>query len=503
MITARLWQGVRRVLAALWLALRWTVRAWRWIAATLFVGGVVGLLGHNGLSVALYWSVPAWNLVRAFWAVFSPMTYEPLLGGPLRRHRWRRYVRRRWPSMAESCGLADRVVRENRTVPRLLRVRARDNTLTIRVRARSGQTLDDLRGAVEAVGHREHDVEHTGSHATARGRLGAHDRADLLDQPLYATIPNDVDPTGVQLGRIQDGNRWRLTLRGLQTLVVGCSGSGKGSVFWGIAGNLAPAVEARLVRLWGIDLKGGIEIGMGDRLFYRVSTDEHQAVDALRDLLAVVDQRQRAMYGRTRDFVPTPGDPVHVLLIDELAVLTAYASKQVQSEASDLLRRVLTQGRALGVLVVAFVQDPRKETVAMRGLFTQTVALRLRSASETVMVLGEGMAEVAPAHQISPAHPGTGYVVADDGNVERVRADFWEDTFIRMVAENYPAPDRYVPPPIFVGPPTPNADDKATTPTRVPAEEQRAPRAPRKRRSPRKPRESATRTASPAEAPDA
>lgn len=139
----------------------------------------------------------------------------------------------------------------------------------------------------------------------------------------------------------------------------------------------------------------------------------------------------------------------------------------------------------------------------MRGLFTQTVALRLRSASETVMVLGEGMADVAPAHQISPAHPGTGYVVADDGNVERVRADFWEDTFIRMVAETYPAPDRYVPPPIFVGPPTPNADDKATTPTRVPAEEQRAPRAPRKPRSPRKPRESATRTASPAEAPDA
>lgn len=502
MITARLWQGVRRVLTALWLALRWTVRAWRWIAATLFVGGVVGLLGYDALSVALYWSVPAWNLVRAFWAVFSPMTYEPLLGGPLRRHRWRRYVRRQWPSMAESCGLADRVVRENRTVPRLLRVRARDNTLTIRVRARSGQTLDDLRGAVEAVG----TIMGAEASTSRRVRPGVLDMvltmADLLDQPLYATIPNEVDPTGVQLGRIQDGNRWRLTLRGLQTLVVGCSGSGKGSVFWGIAGSLAPAVQARLVRLWGIDLKGGIEIGMGDRLFYRVSTDEHQAVDALRDLLAVVDQRQRAMYGRTRDFVPTPGDPVHVLLIDELAVLTAYASKQVQSEASDLLRRVLTQGRALGVLVVAFVQDPRKETVAMRGLFTQTVALRLRSASETAMVLGEGMADVAPAHQISPAHPGTGYVVADDGNVERVRADFWEDTFIRMVAETYPAPDRYVPPPIFVGPPTPKADDKATTPTRVPAEEQRVPRAPRKPRSPRKPRETATRTTSAAEASD-
>ncbi len=336
--------------------------------------------------------------------------------------------------------------------------------------------------------------------------------ADFLDQPLYATIPSDVDPTGVELGRRQDGSRWRLTLRGLQTLVVGCSGSGKGSVFWGIAGNLAPAVQARLVRLWGVDLKGGIEVGMGDGLFHRVCTDEHQAVEAMRDLLAVIDRRQKAMYGQTRDFEPTSGDPVHVLMIDELAVLTAYASKQVQSEASDLLRRILTQGRALGVLVTAFVQDPRKETVPMRGLFTQTIALRLRSASETTMVLGEGTAALAPAHQISPAYPGTGYVVSDDGSVERVRADFWEDSFIRMVAATYPAPDRYVPPviPSVAAPvddvPEPqdlnaaphteagveSASRVAKRPTT--ADAQRAPRTrgPRKPRAPRAPRTAST-----------
>jgi len=279
-------------------------------------------------------------------------------------------------------------------------------------------------------------------------------------------------------------------------------------VFWGIAGNLAPAVEARLVRLWGIDLKGGIEIGMGDGVFYRVATDEDRAVEVLRDLLAVVDRRQRAMYGRKRDFEPTPRDPVHVLMIDELAVLTAYASKKVQSEASDLLRRILTQGRALGVVVAAFVQDPRKETVGMRGLFTQTVALRLRSASETSMVLGEGMADVAPAHQISPAHPGTGYVVADDGHVERVRADFWEDTFIRMVADTYPAPDRHelevVSPQVDEALDATPADEENVAPLDVasgassartgdaqPSENKPAPRA-RKPRTPRTARQPAT-----------
>ncbi|MDO8149158.1 FtsK/SpoIIIE domain-containing protein [Isoptericola sp. b515] len=442
-MTSRLWQAVRRVLSALWLALRWTARGYWWLIASMMAYGVLGIMGHDLLSVAALVSGPAWNLFRALWAAFSPMSYEPLLGGPLRRLGWRRHVRRHWKDLACACGLASRVVEDYRIVPRLVRVRARGNTLRIRIRARAGQTLDDLRKAVPAIETSLEAESSTSQRIRPRVLDVVLTMADLLDQPLYATIPEGADPHGVDLGRTQDGSRWRLTLRGRQTLVVGCSGSGKGSVFWGIAGNLAPAVEARLVRLWGIDLKGGIEIGMGDGAFYRVATNEDRAIEALRDLLAVVDRRQREMYGRTRDFEPSPGDPVHVLMIDELAVLTAYASKKVQGEASDLLRRILTQGRALGVVVAAFVQDPRKETVGMRGLFTQTVALRLRSASETSMVLGEGMADVAPAHQISPAHPGTGYVVADDGHVERVRADFWEDTFIRMVADTYPAPDRH------------------------------------------------------------
>ncbi|MFI2102812.1 hypothetical protein ACH436_05935 [Isoptericola sp. NPDC019693] len=191
---------------------------------------------RDTLSVIVYWSIPAFNLLRAFWAVFSPMTYEPLLGGPLRHLGWRRRVRRRWGAMAGACGLADSVVRESRSVPRLLRVRAKGNTLTIRVRARAGQTLDDLRGAVDALGTIMGAENSTGR----RVRPGVLDivltMADFLDQPLYATIPSDIDATGVELGRRQDGSRWRLTLRGLQTLVVGCSGSGKGSVFWGIAG---------------------------------------------------------------------------------------------------------------------------------------------------------------------------------------------------------------------------------------------------------------------------
>ena len=73
----------------------------------------------------------------------------------------------------------------------------------------------------------------------------------------------------------------------------------------------------------------------------------------------------------------------------------------------------------------------------MRGLFTQTIALRLRSREEVTMVLGDGMADKAPADRISPNRPGTGYVVAEDGHTTKVRSDFWSDDQIRSTAMQY------------------------------------------------------------------
>jgi S-DNA-T family DNA segregation ATPase FtsK/SpoIIIE len=163
--------------------------------------------------------------------------------------------------------------------------------------------------------------------------------------------------------------------------------------------------------------------------------------------MRVIDERGNRMAGTTRLHAPTVGDPLHVLVIDELAALTAYADISIRREAERLLSEILTQGRALGVVVVACVQDPRKDVVSMRGLFTQTVALRLRSSEETVMVLGDGMTHTAAAHRISPAHPGTAWVVEDTGAADRVRADFWPDNLIRDVSTRYATEVRVDPTP--------------------------------------------------------
>ncbi len=430
-----------RIGAALWNCMAWTVQSWRAVAVCVVIGDLLLITDHDAAGVAALWLVPAWSFVRAVWEAVSPLSYEVVIGGPLRRHAWRRRVRKNWTRIAHRCGLAwpwDEDKR--RAVPRLMRVRTSRNTLTLTVRAALGQTVDDLMDAADAIGTAL-EAESAECRRVAPGVVEmVFTMRELLHEPTMPAMPEALETDAVTLGRRSDGSPWRLVLGGRHTLVVGRSGAGKGSIFWGIAGNLAPAAHAGLVRLWGIDLKGGVEVAVGAGMFSYVAMDEQAALRLLRSLNELIVARQATMRGHSRLFEACAGNPAHVLLIDELAVLTAYASRDVVNEATALLKRILTQGRALGVMVVAFVQDPRKETVGMRELFTQTIALRVASTSETRMVLGDGYADLAPAHRIDRTMPGAGYVVGNDGVVERVRADYWSDDMIRAVASRYLAP---------------------------------------------------------------
>ncbi|HET7415184.1 MAG TPA: FtsK/SpoIIIE domain-containing protein, partial [Arthrobacter sp.] len=411
---------------ALWLG-RWCRRHRRWLGLWLVLGAV-SLLAGSPSSAA--WSAAAGlgpGLVCCCWAAIGPRSYELLVARPSRRLGWWWYARRRWARLARVCGLSDRqVVRATRTgrgepdevrrwvAPRLLRVRTHSHSVDLKIRARAGQTLTELEAGAErlattfaAVAYRAWPI--SGSTVVVQLVM-----LDALTHPRTAVEPEPrAVAESMRLGRTQSGRDWRLQLRGRHTLVAGCSGAGKGSVLWGICGGLAPAVKVDMVRLWGIDLKRGVELAMGEGLFSTRAYTPTDALDVLRALMRVIDARGQAMAGTTRLHQPTVGDPLHVLVIDELAALTAYADLDIRREAGRLLAEILTQGRALGVVVVACVQDPRKDVVSMRGLFTQTVALRLRSVEETVMVLGDGMSRTAPAHRISPTSQGTAWVVED------------------------------------------------------------------------------------------
>jgi DNA segregation ATPase FtsK/SpoIIIE, S-DNA-T family len=423
--------------------------------------------GHVVVMIAAIWltlpAVPAIWLVAAsvsivalrLWAVLSAPTFHRVVIGPAQRHSRRRLLHRRWAELATCCGLGVEVPasvrsgegsrpRDTVSVPELIRVHAEGPRIHVRVRPLLGQTFEDIEKASERL------RTAVGATHVRTARLGPNQAVvtftigDALAAPFAASRPDASPVLGIDvlMGRVEDGSDWRLPI-GPHTLVAGCSGAGKGSVFWSFAFGLAPAVRTGLVRLHGVDLKGGMEILMGAELFTKRATNAAEAVTLLEELVSDMGERTRKYAGRIRSHTPSTEEPLHVVMIDELAALTAYCpERDLQRRAELAINLLCSQGRAPGFVVFACLQDPRKEVIPSRGLFTQMVGLRLKDLNETAMVLGEtAVSSGAHCHRITRETPGIGYVVPEDaGYPIRVRAGFVSDQAIQSVAAEFRAP---------------------------------------------------------------
>ena len=90
---------------------------------------------------------------------------------------------------------------------------------------------------------------------------------------------------------------------------------------------------------------------------------------------------------------------------------------------------LLTKGRAVGITVLAAVQDPGKDVVGWRDLFPTRVAMRLDNPIQVDMVLGEGARDMgATADHISELTPGVAFVrVEGTRAIRRVRSSYLTD----------------------------------------------------------------------------
>ena len=214
------------------------------------------------------------------------------------------------------------------------------------------------------------------------------------------------------------------------TLIIGLTGSGKGSVMASYIDGLAQLRGDGLVEFWGIDLKGGVEMAMYGSLFdlhHAYTLDE--AVTLLQDLSDECDRRMDRMRGQSRELPPTPEHPRIVLLIDEAAELHGKTDRKKSEQITRLLDSILRRGRALGIVVVALSQDPRVESIPLRARFPQRVALRLNSEEEATMLLGrEAVDRGATPWLIAPDQPGAGFVWNQStGTVSYFRAPWYGD----------------------------------------------------------------------------
>jgi len=290
-------------------------------------------------------------------------------------------------------------------------------------------------GVAHALGARECRVT---SAKPGRVWLEVHHR-DVL-QSVVPPIPQEAsaDLSGVPIGVHEDGKAWRLRLSGTHILIAGATGSGKGSVLWSLLHGLGHDISRGRVQVWAMDPKGGMELRPGQGLFCRFEDSSAEAMcAAVEDLVTLKDKRAKALAARgLRSHVASVDEPHVVLMIDELATLTALADRAVTNRFERALGLLLTQGRACGITVVAAVQDPGKDVVGWRDLFPTRVAMRLDNPIQVDMVLGDGARDRgARADHISELTPGVAYVrVEGSRELRRVRSAYLDDEAIVNLA---------------------------------------------------------------------
>jgi S-DNA-T family DNA segregation ATPase FtsK/SpoIIIE len=90
-------------------------------------------------------------------------------------------------------------------------------------------------------------------------------------------------------------------------------------------------------------------------LFDRFAHDPDSILAVLRETTATMLARAQRLRGTTRCHRPSRAEPHIVLLVDELATLTAYADRKQRAEVEQLLGLWPAQGRAVGISVIAAV----------------------------------------------------------------------------------------------------------------------------------------------------
>ncbi|MGH3832637.1 MAG: FtsK/SpoIIIE domain-containing protein [Pseudonocardiaceae bacterium] len=277
--------------------------------------------------------------------------------------------------------------------------------------------------------------------------------AQLVRVPALAGPDTGVDLARVVIGRTETGRPWVLRLLGRHILVAGVSDAGKSSVMWAVLRALAPWIRAGRVQVFGIDPKGGMELGRAPRLFHTlVCTNGTEAVELLEHVATLTRQRAEALRQQgTRKWSPASGQPFVLLIVDELADVIAYQpDNALRKRANAALQSILSQGRAPGVCVIGQIQDPRKQIIDCRHLFPLKIAMRLDEPEQVDMVLGDGVRERgAAAHEISEDTPGVAWAKVDGRrDPDRARAFHTTDTDLDELSAYVTAGQRTAPRPL-------------------------------------------------------
>lgn len=284
------------------------------------------------------------------------------------------------------------------TPPRLGLIRPTRNGFTLRVHLHPGQTPAQFLGNAEAFVHawRIHEVRIV---STKRGEVSmiATHRDPLADSAAaWSTFPAARLMAAI-VGRLADGAAWVMDFRAVpHWLITGATQSGKSTLL----AALVTALGAQPVAIVGIDLKGGMELGLFEKRLSGLATSRTEAIALLRKVIDDLGRRMdtcradgvRSIWELDEDDRPVPV----VIVVDEVAELylaADSAGKKEAAECSTLLLRTAQLGAALGVHLVISAQrfgsDLGPGATALRAQLGGRICHRVTDETTAEMTLGD------------------------------------------------------------------------------------------------------------------
>jgi S-DNA-T family DNA segregation ATPase FtsK/SpoIIIE len=335
-----------------------------WLTVAIKIGPSTSPLPALGVAGTIVCAIPWWEHHRRRAKVRVERTLEG------------------WPDVADASGLTG-----TRVVSALVDAWG----WTARIALPRGQTADQVIAAVPAI---ESGLGIAPGAARAEPDPHRADRAYLrvLDSDPHANAigyprpqPGTASITRpVPLGLWDDGTVTDVLLLRRNALIGGITDSGKS--------NLLNVVMAYLVAcpdviIWGIDLKGGMELGPWAACLANLATTPQQATNLLKEAVAEIDMRAREQVARgERLREPGYDDPALLIVIDEYA--------EMPDEAAEYADSVARLGRAVAVNLLAATQRPTQKAMrnnAVRSQMDVRICLRVRERRDVTLILGEGM----------------------------------------------------------------------------------------------------------------
>jgi S-DNA-T family DNA segregation ATPase FtsK/SpoIIIE len=283
------------------------------------------------------------------------------------------------------------------------------------------------------------------------------DREDRIHLRVSLKLPFSAKPGKGPLLEAERVNLWQpipmgINLRGEPVstswversgLFGGEPGAGKSAAANGLL--LAAALDPT-VRMYLADGKAGADITPFEPIatMYDTDGDPARLLEILEHIWDVEIKERRALAkehgSRKLTEAMAAADPrvcQAVLLVDEWSSYGAAADQKTRQEMERLLRLIVQQGRALGIITLAATQKPDSDSVptGIRDILSIRWAMRCLTPQASDTILGQGYASAGHnAQDILKSQRGVGiYMDGEGAEPELARGHYYDDDEVEAI----------------------------------------------------------------------